>query len=456
MKQKTLWSCSSCGHTQARWSGQCPLCSEWNTLQEEEEISEKSSKRLIIGKQRKDKKPLKLSEIGSSPLSRLKTGIGELDKTLGGGIVPGSLILLGGDPGIGKSTLSLQLAHNLSLSEGVVLYISGEESLEQLALRAHRLKIQSENLLFSNETEISAILRLIEEIHPKLCIIDSIQILFKEELPSSAGSVVQVRETTSLLMQAAKSFEIATIIIGHVTKSGEIAGPRILEHLVDTVLYFEGDKEQNLRLVRSVKNRFGPTDEISVFEMHHEGLKEIKNPSELFIAARPKGTSGSVIVPLMGGSRPILVEAQALVTDSYYPTPSRRATGLDPNRLQLLLAVLEKRARLRVQGSDVFVSITGGFKVNEPSGDLGIALAISSSFTTRPFDHNAVAVGEIGLSGEIRSVPRIESRIKEAIQMGFTRCIIPKKNMKGLEPLRENISICPVEWVDEAIDLCLG
>jgi DNA repair protein RadA/Sms len=371
---------------------------------------------------------------------------------LGGGIVPGSLTLIGGDPGIGKSTLCLHLANSLGAADSTILYVSGEESLEQIAMRAKRLSLTNSAVLFSNETEVSTITKYVAEYAPRLVVIDSIQIVYKNEVPSSPGSVTQVRECTAALMQCAKSLHVAILIIGHVTKSGEIAGPRMLEHLVDTVLYFEGDAQQNLRLVRSIKNRFGPTDEIAVFQMEGGGLREVKNPSKLFIEDRTKGTTGTVIMPLMEGTRPILIEAQALVTDSYFENPSRRCTGLDPNRLALLLAVCEKRARFRLHRSDVFVSVTGGIKVTEPAADLGLLLAIVSSFSNKPFSHDTAVIGEVGLSGEIRGVSRIEARVKEALQMGFSRCIVPAKNAKALEPLQSSISIHPVRWIDEAIE----
>ena len=451
-KTKNVWYCSSCGVKQSRWSGQCPMCQEWNTFFEEKESTSKNTSLAFL---KKEKKPLRLSEISVTSHDRIHTAMQELDKALGGGIVPGSLILLGGEPGIGKSTLSLQIAKNIS-NENAVLYVSGEESLEQIALRAGRLQVNNDNILFSNETEVHAIAEIIDEIKPSLIIIDSIQVIYKNEIPSSPGSVVQVRETASFLMQIAKTLAIPIIIIGHVTKSGEIAGPRILEHLVDTVLYFEGDSTQNLRLVRSIKNRFGPTDEIAVFQMQANGLQEILNPSKLFIEDRQHRTSGSAIVPMMEGSRPLLIEAQALVTDTYFSNPSRRTTGLDTNRLALLLAVLEKKAGLKIQGSDVFVSITGGFKVAEPACDLGILLAISSSFLNKRIAPELTVIGEVGLSGEIRAVNRIEARIKEAHQMGFTHAIVPQKNIKALQALKLPIQIHPVVKVHEAIDKALG
>ena len=454
MKSKSIWYCSSCGHSQARWSGQCTTCLEWNTFQEEIE----TPKRTLIAASsslQKNSKPVFLSEIEDTPLTRFTTCFQEFDKAVGGGIVPGSLILIGGDPGIGKSTLCLHLSSSVGNKENPVLYISGEESLEQIAIRAKRLNIPKNSILFSNETELNAIAHLLHTYKPKLVIIDSIQILYKNEIPSAQGSVTQVRECTAALMQIAKNSSIAILIIGHVTKSGEIAGPRVLEHLVDTVLYFEGDQQQNLRLIRSIKNRFGPTDEIAVFQMEGGGLKEVLNPSQLFIEDRTKGTTGTVITPMMEGTRPILIEAQALVTETFFPTPSRRCTGIDSNRLALLLAVCEKRARLRLHQSDVFVSVTGGMKVTEPAVDLGLLLAIVSSFANKVFDQDTAVMGEVGLSGEVRGVPRIEARVKEALKMGFSRCIVPAKNFKAVHSMQDSIKILPVSWIDEALDLIL-
>ena len=452
MKIKSAYFCSECGHKQARWSGQCPLCQAWNTLQEEMLVPSGNSTGHDI--QFVPSKPIKLADIPKGVYERIATHSQEFDKAIGGGIVPGSLILLGGDPGIGKSTLSLSLGTHLAQNEQKVLYVSGEESLEQVALRARRLGVEHNDLFFTTETETSAICHLIEEMSPKLVIIDSIQILYRSEIPSSPGSVTQVRESTSLLMKTAKRMNIAILIIGHVTKSGEIAGPRILEHLVDTVLYFEGEKQQNLRLVRAIKNRFGPTDEIAVFQMTHSGLQEVSQPSQLFIQERTLGSSGAVIIPMVEGTRPLLIEAQALVTETFYANPSRRASGLDQTRLQLLLAVCEKRAKLKLHQSDVFVSITGGFKITEPAADLGIILAIASSFRNQIFDKDTLVVGEVGLGGEVRAVSRIEARIKEALQMGFKRAIIPMKNKKAAEPFSHMIALNPITWVDEALENC--
>jgi len=451
VKRRTSWHCSECGHKQARWSGQCPTCGVWNSLSEE--VSQEEGLRgLVLSSGQKA--PLALSEIPSDQVSRYHTGFQELDRVLGGGVVAGSLILLGGDPGIGKSTISLQMAAHVAAFQQTVIYISGEESLEQIALRARRVGVQ-DSLLFFNDTDVEKISKVIEEFRPQLVIVDSIQILFHREIPSSLGSITQVRECTSALMRIAKSSQTAIVIIGHVTKSGEIAGPKVLEHLVDTVLYFEGEQQQNLRFIRSIKNRFGPTDELAVFQMSSQGLQEVVNPSLLFIEDRVQGTPGTVVMPMIEGSRPMMVEAQALVTDTFFQTPSRRCTGFDSNRLALLLAVCEKRARLRLHQSDVFVSVTGGIRVSEPAADLGFLLSVVSSFMNKVFDADTTVIGEVGLGGEVRAVSRIETRIKEAMQMGFTTCLIPQKNMKAVSSYKEKVRLVPVRWVDEAIDLLL-
>ena len=453
MKTKTAWHCSDCGHKQLRWSGQCPSCSHWNTLHEEIDLANSKPFRGVAVKQ--PSKPVQLHEITARVLPRYKTTLKEFDRLIGGGIVPGSFTLIGGDPGIGKSTIALQLAASLAEQGATILYIAGEESLEQTSMRAQRLKISmGTKLLLLNELEVGEIIRHIECLAPQVVIIDSIQIVYKQELASAPGSVSQVREAAATFMQLAKSRDIATFIIGHVTKSGEIAGPKVLEHLVDTVLYFEGDKQHNLRLLRVVKNRFGPTDEVAIFQMHADGLHELLNPSELFLEERTNGATGSVVIPTLEGTRPILIEVQSLVSPTFFPTPSRRSTGMDSNRLALLLAVLEKRAKLQLYKCDVFVSVAGGMHVNEPAADLGILMAIASSFCNRSFDSSTVVIGEVGLGGEVRGVLRIESRIKEAIQMGFKRCIIPKRNLKGLNSTHENsnkIHIQSVEWIDDAI-----
>lgn len=447
-KTKSVWFCSDCGHKAPKWLGQCPSCKVWNSFHEEVEIPSKA-RRFEAGQP--NNKPLPLRLIGTKEIPRTKTHMPEIDRLLGGGIVPGSLFLVGGDPGIGKSTLLLQISSSLADQGKKVLYVCGEESQEQTALRAKRLSITSENLLLFCETNYSAIKAEIESLQPDIVIVDSIQIVYKSEISSSPGSVSQIRETTTDLMHVAKGRGISIFLIGHVTKAGELAGPRVLEHLVDTVLYFEGDKQHNYRLIRVVKNRFGSTDEVGVFQMTEEGLSQVPNPSQIFLEERRRGLVGSVIIPTIEGSRAILVEVQALVTDTAFSTPSRRCTGIDSNRLALLLAVLEKRMGYPLFQCDVFVSIAGGIKTMEPAVDLGILLAIASSLRNKPVDPDAVVVGEVGLGGEIRSCPRIEGRLKEAIHMGFSRALIPKRNEKTLAKTTHSIQTQGVELVEEAI-----
>jgi DNA repair protein RadA/Sms len=369
-KTKSVWYCSECGHKQLKWSGQCPQCTQWNTLQEEVELTQ--AQQRFESQSITHSRPMRLKEIKIGETHRIHTHIGEFDRLLGGGLVPGSLTLVGGDPGIGKSTLLLQLSFALAKQGLIVLYVCGEESVEQTSMRAKRLGIDTDNLLLLCETNFSLIKAQIDHVKPDVLIIDSIQIVYKSDITSAPGSVSQVRETATECMHIAKGRNIATFLIGHVTKSGEIAGPRVLEHIVDTVLYFEGDKQQNYRLIRVVKNRFGPTDEIGVFQMGNLGLVEVSNPSEIFLEGRKKDSIGSVIIPTIEGSRPILIEVQALVTDTVFSTPSRRCTGLDQNRLALLLAVMEKRIGYQMYLCDVFVSIAGGMRITEPGIDLGI------------------------------------------------------------------------------------
>ena len=455
VKQKSMWACMECGHKQFKWSGQCSQCAEWNSLHEEIELP--ASARRFEAQPMAPSRSLRLKEIPSEAHPRISSFTHEFDRLVGGGIVPGSLTLVGGDPGIGKSTLLLQLSNGLAKQGLIVLYVCGEESVEQTSMRAQRLQIDTENLLLLNETNVSLINAQIDLVNPDILIIDSIQIVYKSEIASAPGSVSQIRETATEFMHIAKGRGIATFLIGHVTKSGEIAGPRILEHLVDTVLYFEGDKQNNYRMIRVVKNRFGPTDEIAVFQMQASGLIEVPNPSQIFLEERMKGLVGSVIIPTIEGSRSILIEAQALVTQTVFSTPSRRCTGLDQNRLALLLAVLEKRMGYKLHMCDVFVSIAGGVRVTEPGIDLGLLLAIASSMRNRLIDPETAIVGEVGLGGEIRSVSRTESRVKEAIHMGFRRCVIPRRNLKGLsEELRKKIAIAGVDLVEEAVNLLIG
>lgn len=451
IKQKSVWYCSDCGHKQVKWAGQCPQCSQWNTLQEEIEFS--GAPKRFESQAIAPSKPVRLKEVCQQETPRLQSYIQEFDRLIGGGLVPGSLSLIGGDPGIGKSTLMLQLSNAFAKQGLLVLYVCGEESVEQTSMRARRLGIDTENLLLLSETNFSHIKTHIDQVNPDILIIDSIQIVYKSEISSAPGSVSQVRETTTEFMHISKGRGIATFLIGHVTKSGEIAGPRVLEHLVDTVLYFEGDKQHNYRMIRVVKNRFGPTDEIAVFQMQLQGLTEVFNPSQLFLEERMKEVIGSVIIPTIEGTRSLLIETQALVTETYFPSPSRRCTGIDQNRLALLLAVLEKKLGYPMHKCDVFVSVAGGLRITEPGIDLGILLSVASSMRNKMIDPDTTVVGEVGLGGEIRSVMRVESRLKEAIHMGFKRCIIPKRNVKGIaDEIRQKISVIGVDVVEEAVE----
>ena len=451
-KTKLSWACTECGHTQVRWTGSCGGCQSWNTLIEEIRVEEK--KQRFETKKRSTAKPVRLCDIEIGKTKRVKTKIGELDRLFGGGVVVGSLVLIGGEPGVGKSTLLLQMANAFGFSDQKVLYVSGEESAEQTSLRAQRLGTKHENVYLLSETLFGSIRAQIEELKPDVVIVDSVQIVYKGEIPSAPGSVVQVREIATEFMHLAKGHGITTFLIGHVTKSGEIAGPRILEHLVDTVLEFEGDKQHGYRMLRAIKNRFGSTDEISIFQMKEEGLMEVPNPSHVFLSERVKETSGSAIVPGLEGARSFLLEIQALVTPTVFPTPSRRSTGLDQNRLALLLAVIEKRVGYQLHHADVFVALAGGLKIAEPAIDLGILLAIASSYVGKPLPSDLIVIGEVGLGGEVRGVSRIETRLKEAIHMGFRKCILPRKNFKSItSSLKEKIDLAPVELVDDAIRL---
>jgi len=449
MKQKVIWSCKECGHNQTKWTGSCGGCQTWNTLVEEIAIEEKKPR--FEGKKTATK-PMRIQDIGEASFQRRSTRMGELDRLFGNGIVQGSLVLVGGEPGVGKSTLMLQMANAFAEQGLTVLYVCGEESAEQTSMRAKRLNIAHPNIYLYSETSYHAIKAQIDQLKPDIAIIDSVQIVYKAEIPSSPGSVVQVREITMECMHLAKGQGITTFLIGHVTKSGEIAGPKVLEHMVDTVLDFEGDRQHGFRLLRVIKNRFGPTDEIAIFQMRENGLSEVANPSQAFLQERMKEIAGSAIVPGLEGARSFLLEIQALVTATAFPTPSRKSAGLDQNRLSLLLAVLEKRVGYQLHHCDVFVALAGGLKIVEPAIDLGILLAIASSFTNRVIPSDVIAIGEVGLGGEVRGVSRIETRLKEAIHMGFKKCILPAKNLKSLEPaLREKIELIGVDLVDQAI-----
>jgi DNA repair protein RadA/Sms len=456
VKPRRVWCCNACGHQETHWAGQCSRCQGWNTF-EETVIQPAAPQRFESSPNTSSSKPIRLRDVSTTQTPRQTTAMGEVDRLLGGGLVPGALTLVGGDPGIGKSTLMLQLSNMLAKQGLLVLYVCGEESVEQTSLRARRLGIDNDNLLLFNETEFSAIRAQVDAIQPQVLIIDSIQIVYKGELTAAPGSVVQVRETAAECMHLAKKRRLSIFLIGHVTKSGEIAGPRILEHLVDTVLYFEGDKQHNYRLIRAVKNRFGPTDEVAVFQMQEQGLVEVNNPSQLFLEERSKGTSGNVVIPALEGSRAVLIEAQALVTETVFSTPSRRCTGLDQNRLALLLAVLEKRLRCQLFRCDVFVAIAGGLRIVEPALDLGVLLAITSSLRNQTISPDTAILGEVGLGGEVRAVVRLESRLKETAHMGFRRVIVPKRNLKGITAeMQRTINCIGVDNVEEAVRVVLG
>lgn len=454
-KKETAFFCKECGYESAKWSGQCPSCKEWNTFVEEPVTSNRTVKGVVnIGAKNPADGgvPTKLSEVSTQDKDRMTTGIAELDRVLGGGIVSGSLVLVGGDPGIGKSTLLLQMCYNLTKEGKKVIYISGEESLAQIKIRADRIGTDNGELLVLCETSLENIEETLKSQRPEVVIIDSIQTMYREEIGSAPGSVSQVRETTSVLMQLAKGLDISIFIVGHVTKEGVVAGPRVLEHMVDTVLYFEGDGNAAYRILRSVKNRFGSTNEIGVFEMQEEGLKEVANPSEYMLTGRPEDASGSVVVCLLEGTRPVLVEIQALVCDSNFGLPRRTAAGTDYNRVNLLMAVLEKRAGMHLSGSDAYVNVAGGIKVNEPGLDLGIVMAIASSFRNRPADSKTIIFGEVGLAGEVRAVSQPQIRVNEAVKLGFTTCILPEVCLKKVHK-NDKINLIGVSNVGEAIKL---
>lgn len=455
----TAFFCKECGYESAKWSGQCPSCKAWNTFVEEPVVKEKNVKGIVNINAKyhetagvKKAAPVRLSSVTAADTDRIKTDICELDRVLGGGIVEGSLVLVGGDPGIGKSTLLLQMCYNLAKNGNSVLYISGEESLGQIKLRAQRVGEASDNLMVLCETSLDTIENVLENVKPQIVVIDSIQTMYREEVGAAPGSVSQVRETTAVLMQLAKGLNISIFIVGHVTKEGVVAGPRMLEHMVDTVLYFEGDKNVAYRILRSVKNRFGSTNEIGVFEMRQEGLAEVANPSEYMLTGRPEEASGSVVVCLLEGTRPILVEIQALVCDSNFGMPRRTAAGADYNRVNLLMAVLEKRAGIHLSGSDAYVNIAGGMKVNEPAMDLGIVMALVSSFRNRPMMENTIVFGEVGLAGEVRAVSQPQIRINEAVKLGFENCILPQVCLKNIKKT-DKINLIGISSVKDAVKL---
>lgn len=446
-KVKSSFVCSECGYETPKWYGKCPNCGEWNTLNEEMPVQEAKGK---ISRAVSASNTMRLNEISGDIEKRIATGIGEFDRVLGGGIVLGSLVLISGDPGIGKSTILLQICEHIGKNKQV-LYVSGEESASQIKLRANRLGVFTNNLLILSQTDVRTIIDTIKTEKPDVVMIDSIQTMIFDECSSSAGSVTQVRECTNIFMHTAKSYGIPILVVGHVNKDGAIAGPKVLEHIVDTVLYFEGERNYSYRILRGVKNRFGSTNEIGVFEMMQDGLKEVENPSLLMLSGRPKNTSGTCVACVMEGSRPILAEVQGLVTATGFGTPRRMSTGFDYNRMAMILAVLEKRAGYYFNNMDAYINVVGGLKLDEPSADLTVALALVSSLKDMVVNDNIIAFGEIGLAGEIRAVSNCEQRVAEAYRLGFDKCIIPFHNYKGLsKSLKVNVDIVPVRTIRDA------
>lgn len=446
---KTYYVCQSCGHISPKWLGRCPDCESWNALVEEREAPPRPSRGQ---RGSRGQSPIPITLVGGEREERFSSGIQELDRVLGGGVVPGSLVLIGGDPGIGKSTLLLQSSGKISQEGNLVLYVTGEESANQTRMRANRLEALADSLYLLTETCLEDIIDHICRLNPAIVVVDSIQTLYTQHLPSAPGSVAQVRETAGELMSLAKGSQIPIFLIGHVTKEGFLAGPRVLEHIVDTVLYFEGDRGHAFRILRAVKNRFGSTNEIGVFEMKGHGLQEVANPSELFLAERPTGVPGSIVVACLEGSRPILLELQALVSNSNLGTARRMVTGPDYNRVSLMIALLEKRVGLQLAGEDIFLNVAGGVKVEEPAIDLGIILAIASSFRDQPIDGKTVAIGEVGLAGEVRAVPQLEMRVREAAKLGFERCLVPCKNALKSEQ-EMGIGLLPVDSIGGALEI---
>ncbi|MBK9097046.1 MAG: DNA repair protein RadA [bacterium] len=446
-KTRIKYICSHCGYESLRWLGKCPECESWNSFTEE--VIETSKRKPVISKSKYEVNTI--DSISANEEDRIKTGINEFDRVLGGGLMPGSVVLLGGDPGIGKSTLAMQATANIGQK---VLYATGEESEKQIKLRASRLKITSSDFFVQAETNLSDIIGAINQLSPSVVVIDSIQTMYRSELDNSPGTITQIRECTALLMEEAKKKHYSVIIIGHVTKEGMIAGPKLLEHMVDTVIQFEGESNYSFRILRAQKNRFGSTNEIGVFEMHEDGLREVKNPSELFLSEREKQTPGSVVTSSIEGTRPILLEVQALVTPSNYGYPQRVSNGFDQRRLSILLAVLEKRANVRVSATNVFVNIAGGIRITEPAADLAVCAAIASSLSDKVIDNQTIIIGEVGLGGEIRSVGHIDKRIQEAEKLGFKTALIPAGNLKGVK-YSEKIKIQSVENLHQAIDSIL-
>jgi len=454
-RTKTIFACQNCGYQSPKWLGRCPDCQSWNSFVEEDYTApaSKIKERTALYKD----EPVLLKDVEAKEEERLKTGISELDRVLGGGIVGGSVVLIGGDPGVGKSTISLQVSNQLTKQGSTVLYVSGEESVRQTKLRAKRLgSHESDRLYIVNQTDLSLIVEYIKKLKPDVVIIDSIQVVFDPGISSSSGSVSQVRECAGILTQLAKTTGTSIFIIGHVTKEGTLAGPRVLEHIVDTVLYFEGDRFSIYRILRAVKNRFGSTNEIGVFEMNSQGLAEVRNPSEIFLSEKPQDVAGSVVTSVLEGTRPLLVEMQSLVSRSSFGYARRRAQGFDSNRLSLLVAVLEKRIGLALEAEDIFVNVAGGIKVEDPAADLGLAVAIASAFREQLVVPATVILGEVGLSGEIRSVSQIMLRVNEAQKLGFKHCILPKNNHKNFKDYKGGIELIPVANLKEGLDIALS
>ena len=449
--KKSIFFCQNCGHEEAKWLGQCPACKEWNTFVEERIDSGITKGTTVAARAVHEAKVVPLTEVTADDDTRSETGIKELDRVLGGGIVPGSLVLVGGDPGIGKSTLLLQVCQRMAQMKKI-LYISGEESQAQIKLRANRMGNFTSGLLLLCETNLGIIRSVIEKERPELVVIDSIQTMYSEDVTSAPGSVSQVRESTNVFMQLAKGLCIPIFIVGHVTKEGTVAGPRVLEHMVDTVLYFEGDRHASYRILRAVKNRFGSTNEIGVFEMRQSGLVEVENPSEYMLSGKPENASGSVVACSMEGTRPILLEIQALVCRTNFGMPRRTAAGTDYNRVNLLMAVLEKRLGMSLGNCDAYVNIAGGIKMNEPAIDLGIVMALVSSYRNRPIDEKTIVFGEVGLSGEVRAVNMPEQRVAEAKKLGFETCILPEVSLKMVKEI-QGIRLVGVKSVNEAVGI---
>lgn len=456
MRTRSVFSCSNCGYQSPKWLGKCPDCNSWNSFIEEDYAAVSSSQtkeRVSLYKEA----PVLLKDVVARDEDRIKTNISELDRVLGGGIVKGSVILIGGDPGVGKSTISLQVCNHLTKQGVGVLYVSGEESVAQTKLRAKRLgESETDNLYIVNQTDLSLIVEYIKKLKPQVVIIDSIQVIFDSGISSSSGSVSQVRECSGILTQLAKTTGTSIFIIGHVTKEGALAGPRVLEHIVDTVLYFEGDRFAIYRILRAVKNRFGSTNEIGVFEMGAGGLLEVKNPSEIFLSERPSDVSGTIVTSILEGTRPLLVEIQSLVSRSSFGYARRRAQGFDFNRLSLLVAVLEKRMGLALEAEDIFVNVAGGIKIEDPAADLAVCAVIASSFREQVVLSRAVVLGEVGLSGEIRSISQVLTRINEAEKLGFKHCVLPKNSIKNIKLKKSGMEIIPVSTLKEALDIILA